>query len=212
MNIMNNTINEIFNVMNFVVNDIASETISTVSEACELISAISKFMIGKKDDSAKAEMSSIISSIDDLNLLGLHLFKIELSLSYANEQIALISGSSDSAWKIMYLISELFQSLNSAGNKANDVDVNKNNQSDEKTELKNKINELKELAEFFDIAVISAQQLNRVGASVVDTTAIEMRTEIITLVQSYCNMYGYNVQFITLNEDGRIVTIDNVTN
>jgi hypothetical protein len=359
---MDNNINEIFDAMNFMVNNIASETGLTVPEAYELISTISKFMIGKKDDSAKAEMLSSISSMNDHNLLGLHLFSIELILSYTNERIGLISGSSDSAWKVMYLISELFQSLNSAGNRVDDNIMNNNideifnekiglisgssdddveaialnvdymkrirhdvRASDEKTKLKNIINELKELAEFFDIAVISAQQLNRVGTSVADaaddkkslidlsscayicgfdtdidflkikrnnpavviragygnhisqkdekfeeyyknakdnglkvgaywysyartseeaiqevrafihaiagkqfdmsivfdieqnfllnnTSVITMRTEIITLVRSYCNLYGFNVQFITLNEDGKIVSIDNDTN
>ena len=51
--------------------------------------------------------------------------------------------------------------------------------SDEKTELKNITNELKELAKFFDIAVISAQQLNRVGASVVDA-ALQAKKEDVT--------------------------------
>ena len=328
MDTRNNNIKKILDVMNHVVNEIGLDTGLTAHEVYELISTISKFMIGKKDASAKAEMFSSISSMNDHNLPGLHLFRIELILSYTNERIGLISGSSDSAWKVMYLISELFQSLNSVGNKVDDDSVNKNNQSDEKTELKNIINELKKLAEFFDIAVISAQQLNRVGTSVVDaafdeyttdarkslidlsscayicgfdtdidflkikrnnpavviragygnhisqkdgkfeenyknakanglnvgaywysyahiaeeaiqevraflqviagkqfdmpivfdieqnfllnnTSVITMRTEIITAVRSYCNIHGYNVQFITLNKEGKIVSIDN---
>ena len=50
---------------------------------------------------------------------------------------------------------------------------------DEKTELKNITNELKEIAKFFDIPVITAQQLNRVGASVVDA-AIQAKKEDVT--------------------------------
>lgn len=49
----------------------------------------------------------------------------------------------------------------------------------EKTELKNITNELKELAKFFDIPVITAQQLNRSGASVVDA-AIQAKKEDVT--------------------------------
>lgn len=49
----------------------------------------------------------------------------------------------------------------------------------EKTELKNITNELKEVAKFFDIPVISAQQLNRTGASVVDA-AIQAKKEDVT--------------------------------
>ena len=51
--------------------------------------------------------------------------------------------------------------------------------NDEKTELKNITNELKEVAKFFDIVVISAQQLNRVGASVVDA-ALQAKKEDVT--------------------------------
>ena len=49
----------------------------------------------------------------------------------------------------------------------------------EKEELKNITNELKDLAKFFDIPVISAQQLNRVGASVVDA-AVQAKKEDVT--------------------------------
>lgn len=115
MDTRNNNIKKILDVMNHVVNEIGLDTGLTAHEVYELISTISKFMIGKKDASAKAEMFSSISSMNDHNLPGLHLFRIELILSYTNERIWLISGSSDSAWKVMYLISELFQSLNSAG-------------------------------------------------------------------------------------------------
>lgn len=50
---------------------------------------------------------------------------------------------------------------------------------DEKTELKNISNELKELAKYFDIPVITAQQLNRSGASVVDA-ALQAKKEDVT--------------------------------
>lgn len=49
----------------------------------------------------------------------------------------------------------------------------------EKTELKNITNELKELAKFFDIPVITAQQLNRSAASVVDA-ALQAKKEDLT--------------------------------
>lgn len=49
----------------------------------------------------------------------------------------------------------------------------------EKTELKNISNELKEIAKFFDIPVITAQQLNRAGASVIDA-ALQAKKEDVT--------------------------------
>ena len=321
MNNMNNNINKILNEMNFVVNEIASETGLTVSEANELISTICKFMISKREDSDKAEMASFVSS------MNVYILRVKFIINYLNEQICLISGSSDNAWKIMYLISELFQSLNSAGNKANDGNVNKNNQSDDKyreftiseglkstltnmtlpsnfykdaidarkslvanknvmdehvisekidlsscayisefnididflkikmnnpavmiragygkyssqkdvrfeENYKNaKANSLKVGAYWYSYAYTAEEAIQEVRAFLQVIAGkrfdipiafdieqnypldkvIGMRSEIIeifTLVRSYCNMYDYNVQFITLDENGKIGTID----
>lgn len=51
--------------------------------------------------------------------------------------------------------------------------------NDEKTELKNITNELKEIAKYYDIPVITAQQLNRAGSTVVDA-AIQANKEDVT--------------------------------
>lgn len=51
--------------------------------------------------------------------------------------------------------------------------------SSEKEELKNITNELKEVAKFYNIPVITAQQLNRAGAAVVDA-ALQAKKEDIT--------------------------------
>lgn len=50
---------------------------------------------------------------------------------------------------------------------------------EERLELKNITNELKEVAKFFDIPVITAQQLNRSGASVIDA-ALQAKKEDVT--------------------------------
>lgn len=52
----------------------------------------------------------------------------------------------------------------------------------EKEELKNITNELKELAKHFDIPVITAQQLNRTGASVVDAALQANKEDVTRLV------------------------------
>lgn len=52
----------------------------------------------------------------------------------------------------------------------------------EKEELKNITNELKELAKFFDIPVITAQQLNRTGAAVIDAAMQGTKEDITKLV------------------------------
>lgn len=52
----------------------------------------------------------------------------------------------------------------------------------EKEELKNITNELKELAKFFDIPVISAQQLNRTGASIIDAALQANKEDVTRLV------------------------------
>ena len=54
--------------------------------------------------------------------------------------------------------------------------------SDEKGELKNISNELKEIAKSFDIPVITAQQLNRSGASVVDAALQANKEDVTRLV------------------------------
>lgn len=54
--------------------------------------------------------------------------------------------------------------------------------NDEKTELKNISNELKEIAKFFDCPVITAQQLNRSGASVVDAALQANKEDVTRLV------------------------------
>ena len=51
--------------------------------------------------------------------------------------------------------------------------------AEERIELKNITNELKEVAKFYDIPVITAQQLNRAGATVIDA-AIQARKEDVT--------------------------------
>jgi hypothetical protein len=330
MDTRNNNIKKILDVMNQVVNDIGLDTGLTAHEVYELISTVSKFMMSKKDDTDKVEISSIISSMNDHNLPGIHLHRIELNLSYNNRRIGLISGSSDNAWKIMYLISELFQSSDSVGNNVDDDNVDDNNQSDdekreftiseglkptltsetlpsdfykdiidarkslvankkvmEQTDYFRKIdlsscayicgydrfidfnhikmnspavviragygnqisqkdekfeeyyknakaNGLKVGAYWYSYAHTAEEAIQEVRAFIYviadkqfdmpivfdieqnfllnNTSVITMRTEIITLVRSYCNLYGFNVQFITLNDDGKIVSIDNDTN
>ena len=327
MDIMNIDIKKILDEINLLVNEISLGTGLTAPEVYELISTVSKFMISKKDDSDKVEISSIISSINDHNLPGVHILKIELMLSYTNRKISLISGSSDSAWKIMYLMTERFQILYPVGTKINDDNVNKNNQSDdekreftiseglkptltsetlpsdfykdiidarkslivnkkvmgradyfEKIDLSScvyvcgydrfidfrdfkmkspavviragygnqisqkdekfeeyyknaKANGLKVGAYWYSYARTSEEAIKEVRAFIYviadkqfdmpivfdieqnfllnNTSVITMRTEIITLVRSYCNLYGYNVQFITLDGEGKIVSIDN---
>lgn len=54
--------------------------------------------------------------------------------------------------------------------------------SDEKGELKNISNELKEIAKFFDIPVITAQQLNRSSATVVDSALQQDKQDVTRLV------------------------------
>lgn len=59
----------------------------------------------------------------------------------------------------------------------------------EKGELKNISNELKEVAKFFDIPVVTAQQLNREGAAVVDA-ALQLNKEDVTRLVGPQNIAG----------------------
>ena len=56
--------------------------------------------------------------------------------------------------------------------------------SDEKGELKNITNELKELGKFYDMPVITAQQLNRTSATVVDAAIQNNKEDVTRLVGS----------------------------
>jgi replicative DNA helicase len=85
-----------------------------------------------------------------------------------NDLYTLINDLSDEGIEVITLVLDYMKRIRPA-EKA----------KDEKTELKNITNELKEVAKFFDIPVITAQQLNRVGASVVDA-AIQAKKEDVT--------------------------------
>lgn len=85
-----------------------------------------------------------------------------------NDLYTLINDLSDEGIEVITLIVDYMKRIRPAERADN-----------EKTELKNITNELKELAKFFDICVITAQQLNRVGASVVDA-ALQAKKEDVT--------------------------------
>ena len=85
-----------------------------------------------------------------------------------NDLYTLIQDLSDDGVEVITLIIDYLKRIRPAEKADN-----------EKTELKNITNELKELAKFFDIPVITAQQLNRTSASVVDA-AIQAKKEDVT--------------------------------
>lgn len=85
-----------------------------------------------------------------------------------NDLYTIINDLSDEGTEVITLIVDYMKRIRPA-EKAND----------EKGELKNITNELKEIAKFFDIPVITAQQLNRSGASVVDA-ALQAKKEDVT--------------------------------
>jgi hypothetical protein len=85
-----------------------------------------------------------------------------------NDLYTIIQDLNDEGIEVITLIVDYLKRLRPAERAAS-----------EKEELKNITNELKELAKFFDIPVISAQQLNRTGASVVDA-ALQAKKEDVT--------------------------------
>ena len=88
-----------------------------------------------------------------------------------NDLYSIINDLGDEGIEICALIIDYMKRIRPA-EKAND----------EKTELKNISNELKEVAKFFDIPVITAQQLNRSGASVVDAALQANKEDVTRLV------------------------------
>ena len=85
-----------------------------------------------------------------------------------NDLYTIIQDLSDDGVEVITLIVDYVKRIRPAERAAS-----------EKEELKNITNELKELAKFFDIPVITAQQLNRSASSVVDA-AVQAKKEDVT--------------------------------
>ena len=88
-----------------------------------------------------------------------------------NDIYAIINDLSDEGIEVIALIVDYIKRLRPA-EKAND----------EKSELKNISNELKDIAKFFDISVITAQQLNRSSATVIDSALQSNKEDVTRLV------------------------------
>lgn len=88
-----------------------------------------------------------------------------------NDLYTIINDLNDDGVEVITLIVDYMKRIRPA-EKAND----------EKTELKNISNELKEVGKYFDIPVITAQQLNRAGASVVDAALQANKEDVTRLV------------------------------
>lgn len=85
-----------------------------------------------------------------------------------NDLYSIINDLSDEGIEVITLIIDYMKRIRPA-----------ERAKDEKAELKNISNELKEIAKFFDIPVITAQQLNRAGAAVIDA-ALQANKEDVT--------------------------------
>lgn len=85
-----------------------------------------------------------------------------------NDLYSIINDLSDEGIEVITLIIDYMKRIRPA-----------ERAKDEKSELKNISNELKEIAKFFDIPVITAQQLNRAGAAVIDA-ALQANKEDVT--------------------------------
>lgn len=82
----------------------------------------------------------------------------------------------------------------------------------EKTELKNVTNELKTLAKTLDIPVITAQQLNRTSASVVDS-AVQAKKEDVTRLVGRDGIAGaWEIDFILLSPHTGMYVKNNLFN
>ena len=88
-----------------------------------------------------------------------------------NDIYAIINDLSDEGVEVVGLVVDYIKRLRPS-EKAND----------EKGELKNISNELKEIAKYFDIPVITAQQLNRSSATVVDSALQQDKQDITRLI------------------------------
>ena len=83
----------------------------------------------------------------------------------------IIEDLSDDGVEVVALVVDYMKRLRSAEKADN-----------EKAELKNISNELKEVAKFFDLTCITAQQLNRMGASIIDAALQANKEDVTRLV------------------------------
>lgn len=102
-----------------------------------------------------------------------------------NDLYTIINDLSDEGTEVITLIVDYMKRIRPA-EKAND----------EKGELKNITNELKEIAKFFDIPVITAQQLNRSGASVVDAALQAKKEDVTRLVGRDAIAGAWEINFL----------------
>ena len=102
-----------------------------------------------------------------------------------NDLYTIINDLADEGTEVITLIVDYMKRIRPA-EKAND----------EKGELKNITNELKEIAKFFDIPVITAQQLNRSGASVVDAALQAKKEDVTRLVGRDAIAGAWEINFL----------------
>lgn len=88
-----------------------------------------------------------------------------------NDLYGIISDLEDEGNEVICLILDYIKRIRSVEKYVND-----------KTELKNVSNELKNLANYFDISVITAQQLNRTSASIVDSALQAKKEDLAKLI------------------------------
>lgn len=90
-----------------------------------------------------------------------------------NDLYAIINDMADEGIEVIALVIDYMKRLRPAEKAGS-----------EKEELKNISNELKDIAKFFDIPVITAQQLNRSGAAVIDAALQANKEDVTRLVGS----------------------------
>lgn len=109
-----------------------------------------------------------LSSDNNIDIIIKEYKNRELS---TNDLYTIIEDLNDSGKEVIALIVDYMKRIRPAERADN-----------EKQELKNITNELKDLAKYFDCAVITAQQLNRSGASVVDAALQANKEDVTRLV------------------------------
>ena len=148
-------------------NDIA-ETVERMYNMCVTSDDIRNYTPNQVINAFRDNGGMKLSSNSPINIIIKEFKNRELS---TDDLYTIINDLSDQGIEVITLIVDYMKRIRPAEPADN-----------EKGELKNITNEMKELAKFFDIPVITAQQLNRNGAAIVDAALQNNKDDVTRLV------------------------------
>ena len=162
-------------------NDIA-ETVERMYNMCVTSDDIRNYTPNQVIDAFRTNGGMKLSSSSPINIIIKEYKNRELN---TDDLYTIINDLSDQGIEVITLIVDYMKRIRPA----EPADT-------EKGELKNITNEMKELAKFFDIPVITAQQLNRNGAAIVDAALQNNKDDVTRLVGRDAIAGAWEIDFL----------------